>query len=56
MITPDGKSTKVRVLEPFRVVHDATEHVGGDTVVVPEATAKEWESAGWVKRVTTKEK
>jgi hypothetical protein len=49
---PDTKPTKVRVLEPFRVVHDATEYFGGDAVTVPEHIAQEWERSHWVERVT----
>jgi hypothetical protein len=48
----DTKPTKVRVVEPFRIVHDATEHTGGDELTVPAHLAEEWERSRWVERVT----
>jgi hypothetical protein len=47
------KSVKVRVLDPFRVVHSGDPYVGGDTASVPEATAAEWERNGWAERVSS---
>jgi hypothetical protein len=51
------KTVKVKVLAPFRVVHDATAYTDGDEVTVPEHVAQEWQRSGYVERITaTKEK
>jgi hypothetical protein len=47
------KSAKVRVLAPYRVVHNGTAHVKG-TLTVPENVAQEWERSGYVECVTGK--
>jgi len=49
------KQVKVRVCDRWRVVHDGQQYVLGDTLTVPEDVAQEWESLGYVQRVTTKE-
>jgi hypothetical protein len=50
---PDIKPTKVKVLEPFRIVHDAKEYFAGDAVTAPAHLAQEWTRAGWVEPVST---
>jgi hypothetical protein len=50
------KTVKVRVQPTYRVVHDTKEYVEGQTVTVPEHQANEWESYGYVQRVTTTKK
>jgi hypothetical protein len=56
MITEDElmpeKQIKVRVSDRWRVVHDGNAYHKGDTLTVPEATAKQWEQSRWVERVT----
>ncbi|HWY01780.1 MAG TPA: hypothetical protein VNY55_18445 [Mycobacterium sp.] len=48
------KKVKVRVSDRWRVVHDGESYVKGDEVTVPEDVAQEWESSGYVERVTGK--
>jgi hypothetical protein len=53
------KTVKVKVVDRWSVAHDGKRYVKGQTLTVPEATAKEWEQSGWVERVasgSTKEK
>jgi hypothetical protein len=45
------KQIKIRVSDRWSVAHDGKRYVQGDTLTVPEATAKEWEQSGWVERV-----
>jgi hypothetical protein len=49
------KPVKVKVIEPFRVLHPDTHeaHTDGDVITVPEHLADEWAKSGWVKPVTT---
>jgi hypothetical protein len=47
------KTVKVKVREPFRVIHAGDTHTGGDEVSVPEHVAQEWERSRWVERVDT---
>ncbi len=49
-----GKTVKVKVIDRWRVVHEAKAYTKGDTVSVPENVAREWERSGWVERVTGK--
>jgi hypothetical protein len=55
-----AKPVKVKVKAPFRVVHEATPHVGGDVVEVPCDIADAWIAKNWAEPVsaarTTKEK
>jgi hypothetical protein len=39
---------RVKVLPPFRVVHDATAYSDGQTAEVPEAVAEQWLLNHWV--------
>jgi hypothetical protein len=41
---PDTKPTKVKVIEPFRIVHNAKEYFAGDSVNAPAHLAQEWET------------
>lgn len=52
------KPVKVKVREPFRVLHPDTHeaHTDGAEITVPEHLADEWLKAGWVDPVTTKSK
>jgi hypothetical protein len=56
----NAKPVKVKVKAPFRVVHDATVYIGGDTAQVPPEVADAWIAKHWAQpattRVTTKEK
>jgi hypothetical protein len=53
---PTVAPTKVRVKEPFRVVHETTAYSAGDEVTVPQHVAEHWLKCRWVEPVTTKEK
>lgn len=53
---PKDTPTKVRVKEPFRVVHETTAYTGGDEITVPQHVAEQWLKSRWVEPVTTKEK
>jgi hypothetical protein len=48
------KSVKVRVLEPFRVIHPDTHeaHTDGAEVTVPQHVADEWLRSGFVEPVS----
>ena len=50
----DNKQVKVKVIDRWRVVHDDKPYVKGDTLIVPEDVAQEWERSGYVERVTSK--
>lgn len=56
----DAKPVKVKVKAPFRVVHEATPHIGGDVVEVPPDIAGVWIAKNWAEPVSaaraTKEK
>ena len=52
--TVPEKTVKVRVNAPYRVVHEGNPHTDGDTFMVPEDLAREWERSRWVERVTGK--
>jgi hypothetical protein len=53
---PDGTPTKVRVREPFRIVHDTKEYFVGDVLTAPAHVAQSWLTSGWVEPVTSKAK
>lgn len=53
---PDSKPTKVRVREPFRIVHDTKEYFVDDELTVPAHIAQAWLTSGWVQPVTNKTK
>jgi hypothetical protein len=56
MITENNvseKQVKVKVVDRWRVVHDGKPYVKGETVSVPDV-ALEWESRGYVERVSSK--
>jgi hypothetical protein len=39
---------RVKVVAPFRVVHNCVAYSDGDTPKVPEALADQWLKSGWV--------
>jgi hypothetical protein len=49
----EEKQVKVKVIDRWSVIHDGERHVEGDTVVVPESVAVEWERSRWVERVSS---
>jgi hypothetical protein len=49
--TVPEKTVKVRVREPFRVIHDGDAHTAGHELSVSEETAQHWLRSGWVERV-----
>jgi hypothetical protein len=42
---------RVKVLKPFRVVHDGTAYSGDDIAEVPAEVAAEWLRQGWADEV-----
>ena len=46
-------TVKVRVLNPYRVVHEGKSYSDGDEVTVPESIGAQWERSHWIKRVTS---
>ena len=40
--------TNVRVIAPYRVVHEGNAYVGGDELTVPQSLADEWLRSKWV--------
>ena len=42
--------TAVTVVAPFVVFHDGNRHEPGETVEVPDATARDWYANGWVEK------
>lgn len=51
-----ARTVKVKVVDRWRVVYDGKPYTKGDTLSVPENHADEWESLGYVERVTTAKK
>ena len=49
-------TVKVKVVAPYRVVHEGKPFVGGDAVMVPAELAENWIKAKWVERVTVSQK
>ena len=49
--TEVAASVKVKVNEPYRVLHDGKPYVGGDVVEIPADTAKSWIAQKWVEIV-----
>jgi hypothetical protein len=49
-------SATVKVVAPYRVLHEAKPYVGGDVVEVPKDIADTWIKAGWAQPVSQKEK
>lgn len=47
------KQVKVKVIDRWLVVYDDKPYVKGETVIVPEAIAAEWERSRWVQRVSS---
>jgi hypothetical protein len=45
-------TVKVRVLAPYRVVHEGEPYSDGDEVTVPEAVAAHWERSRSIERLT----
>ena len=46
-----AEPVKVKVKAPFRVVHEATPHTGGDVVEVPRQIAAAWIAKNWAEPV-----
>lgn len=49
--TAAAEPVKVKVKAPFRVVHEATPHTGGDVVEVPRQIADAWIAKNWAEPV-----
>jgi sugar phosphate isomerase/epimerase len=47
----EKENVKVKVNEPFRVLHDGKPYVGGDVVEIPADKAKSWVQQRWVEIV-----
>jgi hypothetical protein len=45
------KPRKVKVLPPYRVVHELVPYTKGDVVEIPGELAAEWLRHGWVEEV-----
>lgn len=51
-----SETVKVKVVAPYRVLHEGKPFVGGDQVTVPSDTADHWLKAGWVEPVPVSQK
>jgi hypothetical protein len=47
---------KVKVVAPYRVIHEGKPYVGGDVVDVPTDTANTWLKSKWAEPVSQRGK
>jgi hypothetical protein len=48
---------KVKVVAPYRVVHEGKPYVGGDVLEVPNDEERDiWRKSGWIEMLSEKEK
>ena len=52
-----GSTVKVKVVSPFRIVHEGVAYIDGDVIEAPhDEDASLWLKSGWVELVPEKEK